>query len=97
MLARLLVSLGAPAAAVGFTLYGMATTFVKHDDDIANIAYILIAVGLVATVIGAVMYRITEKQIEAALQLQAQRAQTQTQRVQPQAQRPQPQKSRSKR
>jgi hypothetical protein len=97
MLARLLVSLGAPAAGVGFTLYGMATTFIKHDDDLITTSYILMAIGLVATIIGAVMYRMSEKHIEAALQLQAQRVQAQTQRVQPQAQRPQPQKSRSKR
>jgi hypothetical protein len=73
MLARLLVSLGSTAAAVGFTLFGMATTFIKHDEDLANLSYILMGAGLAATVLGAIWYRFAEKGVEAAMQVQAQR------------------------
>lgn len=68
MLARILVSLGAPAAAVGFTLFGMATTFIKKDDDIAQVSYILMAAGLAATIIGGIWYRLEEKRVESSLQ-----------------------------
>jgi hypothetical protein len=76
MLARLLVSLGSTAAAVGFTLFGMATTFIKKDDDMASLSYILMGAGLAAAVVGAIWYRFSEKGVEAALQVQAQRVST---------------------
>jgi hypothetical protein len=66
MIARLLVSFGAVAAAVGFTLFGMATSYVKMDHDMANISYVLMAVGGVATVIGIFWYRADERRAEAA-------------------------------
>jgi hypothetical protein len=71
MIARLLVSFGAVAAAVGFTIFGMATSYVKMDDDMANIAYILMAGGLVAAVIGTFWYRADERKTEAAAQVRA--------------------------
>jgi membrane protein DedA with SNARE-associated domain len=71
MIARLLISFGASMAAVGFTLLGMATSYVKKDDDMAMISYWLMAVGVVATVVGAFWYRADERKAEAALQARA--------------------------
>ena len=71
MIARLLISFGASMAAVGFTLLGMATSYVKKDDDMAMISYWLMAVGVVATVVGAFWYRADERKAEAALQTRA--------------------------
>jgi hypothetical protein len=68
MIARLLVSFGSVAAAVGFTIFGMATSYVKIDDDMAKISYYLMAVGGVATVVGAFWYRTEERNAEAAAQ-----------------------------
>lgn len=66
MIARLLVSFGAVAAAVGFTVFGMATSYVKMDHGKADIGYILMAVGVVAAAIGAFWYRADERRAEAA-------------------------------
>jgi membrane protein DedA with SNARE-associated domain len=74
MIARLLVSFGASIAAVGFTLLGMATSYVKHDDDMKSLSFILMAAGVAATVIGALWYRMDERKAEDALRTQAARA-----------------------
>jgi hypothetical protein len=71
MIARLLVSFGAVAAAVGFTIFGMATSYVKMDDGMANIGYVLMAVGVVGAVIGAFWYRADERKAEAAARARA--------------------------
>lgn len=74
MIARLLVAFGASIAAVGFTLLGMATSYVKTDDDMKSLSLILMAGGIVATVIGGVWYRADERRAEAALRAQPARA-----------------------
>jgi heme/copper-type cytochrome/quinol oxidase subunit 2 len=66
MIARLLVSFGSVAAAVGFTLFGMATTYIKTEDWIAKWSYVLMAVGIVAAVIGVFWYRAEERAVEAS-------------------------------
>ena len=67
MIARLLVALGSSAAAVGFTIFGMATTYIKRRDDIANTSYILMGAGLAATIIGIIWYRYEEQKAEEAI------------------------------
>jgi membrane protein DedA with SNARE-associated domain len=74
MIARLLVAFGASIAAVGFTILGMATSYVKHDDDMKNISFILMAAGVAATVIGGFWYRANERKAEDALRAQPARA-----------------------
>jgi hypothetical protein len=74
MIARLLVAFGASIAAVGFTILGMATSYVKTDDDMKNISLILMAAGVAATVIGALWYRADERRAEARLRTQTARA-----------------------
>jgi hypothetical protein len=71
MIARLLISFGSSMAAVGFTILGMATTYVKKDDDMAMISYWLMGVGVLATVVGALWYRAEERKAEAAIQARA--------------------------
>ena len=61
MIARLLVSVGIVAAAVGFTFFGIATSTYELHDDAAMLSYGLMAGGLVATVIGIFWYRADEK------------------------------------
>ncbi|HEY7033321.1 MAG TPA: hypothetical protein VH482_18415 [Thermomicrobiales bacterium] len=68
MIARLLVSFGAVAASVGFTIFGMATSYIKMDHDMATISYVLMAVGGVATVIGIFWYRLDERRADAVAQ-----------------------------
>jgi hypothetical protein len=60
MVARLLVSLGSVAAAVGLVVFGMGTSFVVSDDSLVNLGLILMIGGLIATVVGGVIYRMTE-------------------------------------
>ena len=71
MIARLLVALGASIAATGFTIFGMATSYVKMDDDMARISYILMAAGGIATVVGIFWYRAEERKADAAIQARA--------------------------
>ncbi len=66
MIARLLVAFGLVAAAVGFTVFGMATSYVQFNDDYARISYLLMAGGLLAAIIGLVWYRADEKRATAA-------------------------------
>ena len=71
MIARLLISFGAVAAAVGFTIFGMATSYVEMDKDMAGISYILMAGGAIATVIGIFWYRAEEHRAEAAARIRS--------------------------
>ncbi len=73
MIARLLVAFGLVAAAVGLTVFGMATSYVEFHDDYARISYILMAGGLVATIIGLVWYRADEKRAAAQATNQTER------------------------
>jgi hypothetical protein len=57
MIARLLISIGVVAAAVGFTFFGIATSTYEMHDDAALASYILMAGGGIATVLGYVIYR----------------------------------------
>ena len=57
MVARLLVSLGTVAAAVGLVVFGMGTAFVEPDDSLKNLGIILMVGGLIATVVGGLIYR----------------------------------------
>jgi len=72
MIARLLVALGASIAATGFTIFGMATSYVKMDDDMARISYILMAGGGIATVVGIFWYRADEHRAEAVIRARSQ-------------------------
>jgi predicted permease len=57
MFARLLVSLGSVAAAVGLVVFGMGTSFIEPDDSLENLGIILMVGGVIATVIGGLIYR----------------------------------------
>jgi membrane protein DedA with SNARE-associated domain len=72
MIARLLVAFGASIAASGFTVFGMATSYIKMDDDMAMISYIAMAAGVAATVVGIFWYRADERKAEAAIHARSQ-------------------------
>jgi multisubunit Na+/H+ antiporter MnhG subunit len=57
MIARLLASLGAVAAAVGLVIFGMGTAFVEPDDSLIHLGIILMVGGVIAAVIGGLIYR----------------------------------------
>jgi predicted permease len=59
MIARLVASLGAVAAAVGLVVFGMGTSFVEPDDSLKNLGIILMIGGLIAAAIGGLIYRAT--------------------------------------
>jgi hypothetical protein len=61
MLARLLVAVGVVAAAVGFTFYGIATSTYEFYDRAGNLGIGLFAGGVVAAVIGGLLYRSQER------------------------------------
>lgn len=61
MIARLLVSVGVVAASVGFTFLGIATSTYEFHEDAGRLAYVLLAGGGVASVIGIIWYRADEK------------------------------------
>lgn len=73
MVARLLVAFGLVAAAVGLTVFGMATSYVEFHDDYARISYILMAAGLLAAIIGLIWYRADEKRATAQAAQQTER------------------------
>jgi len=55
--ARWMVALGLVAAAVGFTVFGMALAYRNPSQGQLTISYILMGVGLVAAVIGSIGLR----------------------------------------
>lgn len=57
LVVRLMIALGVVVAAVGFTLLGMATSYVYPDPSSVWFGAILMVVGLVAFAIGFVVHR----------------------------------------
>ncbi|MGD9711629.1 MAG: hypothetical protein AB7V46_06120 [Thermomicrobiales bacterium] len=62
MIARLLVSVGVTAAAVGFTFLGISTSTYDVHQDARDLAIALMAGGTVAAIIGVFWYRSSEGQ-----------------------------------
>ncbi len=67
MFAMLLVTIGSVGATSGFMLYGIAGTIVDGHDLMSQIGVISMIVGTIMTVVGAVMYRASEKRLEESL------------------------------
>ncbi len=61
MIARILLSVGVVAASVGFTFLGIATSTYDVHEDALNLAYILMAGGVLASIAGLVWYRAEER------------------------------------
>lgn len=59
-MAKWLVVVGSVAAAVGFTLFGMATSYIQPDPNATRLWGILTIVGSVATVVGLLIKRSTD-------------------------------------
>ena len=64
-LAGWLIVLGAVAAAVGLTLFGMGSSTLQADGQLISIGSILIVGGLVALVVGFVAYKATQSSGDA--------------------------------
>ncbi len=60
MIARVLLSVGIVAASVGFTFLGIATSTYEMHENSRDIAYILMAGGIVASLVGLFWYRADE-------------------------------------
>jgi hypothetical protein len=60
MIARILLSVGVVAAAVGFTFLGIATSTYEVYEDAKDLGIILMAAGGAASVIGLFWYRAEE-------------------------------------
>lgn len=73
MLSRIVVSLAAVAASLGLLLYGMGTSYQPEDEDMARWGLILMAVGIVALLIGIVWYRKVEEAEVAAVEAELRR------------------------
>jgi hypothetical protein len=56
-----LTVLGAVAASVGFTLYGMGSSTLQPDPQLVNYGLILLVGGLIALAVGFVAYKATER------------------------------------
>ena len=56
-----LTVLGAVAASVGFTVYGMGTSTLVPDPQLIDVGKYLMIGGLLALVVGYVAYRATER------------------------------------
>ncbi|MEZ4497747.1 MAG: hypothetical protein R2845_13450 [Thermomicrobiales bacterium] len=65
MIARILVALGFPIAAVGLTIYGMGTSMAVPDSDMMDLGMIMMVGGVIAGIIGIFWYRADEKKHEA--------------------------------
>ena len=55
--ARLLIAIGAVAASVGFTLLGMAMSYITPDETAIRNWIVLMIAGLVVLVIGVIVHR----------------------------------------
>ncbi len=60
MIARILLSVGIVAAAVGFTFLGISTSTYEVHEDARDLSIILMAGGGIASVIGLFWYRAEE-------------------------------------
>lgn len=56
-----LTVLGAVAASVGFTLYGMGTSTLVPDDQLVTYGKVLMIGGLIGLAVGFVAYKATER------------------------------------
>jgi hypothetical protein len=56
-----LIVLGAVAASVGFTLYGMGTSTLQPSANIINAGLYLMIGGLIALVVGFVAFKATDR------------------------------------
>jgi hypothetical protein len=56
-----LTVLGAVAASVGFTLYGMGTSTLQRDSQLVDYGIYLMVGGLIALAVGFVAYKATER------------------------------------
>ena len=56
-----LIVIGAVAASVGFTIYGMGTSTLQPDDQMLNVGRILMTGGVTALSVGFVAYKATER------------------------------------
>lgn len=64
MLARLLVSVGVVAAAVGFGFFGIATSTYEFYDRAGDLGVALMVGGVIAAVIGGFWYRAQERSLQ---------------------------------
>jgi len=65
MIARVLIALGFPVAAVGLTLFGMGTSMAVPDQNLENLGLWLLGGGTLVGIIGIFWYRANEKRYEA--------------------------------
>ncbi len=56
-----LIVLGAVAASVGFTVYGMGTSTIQPDGQMLGVGRILMIGGGIALAVGFVAYKATER------------------------------------
>jgi hypothetical protein len=54
---RILTAAGSVAASTGLVVYGMGVAFVEPRDYEMNIGIFLMIAGVIATIVGVVMYR----------------------------------------
>jgi hypothetical protein len=62
-LSMILAAIGFPTAAVGLTIYGMATSYAIRDDSMASTATLLMVAGMVAGIVGVIGYRASERKV----------------------------------
>ncbi len=67
MLGKLLLVIGTVGASTGFMLWGIAGTIIGGQDAMHTIGVWSMIIGVIASVIGTVMYRANEQEIEASL------------------------------
>ena len=63
-LAGWLIVLGAVAAAVGLTLFGMGSSTLQADGQLVSIGSILMVGGILGLVVGFVAYKATQRSID---------------------------------
>jgi hypothetical protein len=63
MVAILLAALGSSLAATGFMFIGIAHSIQGGNDTLMNSGWVLLVGGIIATIIGGVMYRSAEAKL----------------------------------
>ena len=60
-IARWMLSLGSVAAAVGFTILGMGTSYVRPDESLITLGWVLMIGGIVVAVVGGIAHRTADR------------------------------------
>jgi CheY-specific phosphatase CheX len=73
VISRVIVAICSVMASVGLLVVGMGRAYVNHNNGMIHLGVVLMIVGAVGTLLGALWYRAEERAAEAELRAEAAR------------------------